>query len=104
MASQALEFGIEVEVHQAILEVDSTVIVKALGEDGVSLASFDPLIQDAKFFSSSFSSLLYSHVKKDGNKLAYNLTRHSFNVTDYILCGWRMFVACSTIVLFCFSG
>ena len=31
------------------------VIMKALGEDGVSLASFDPLIQDAKFFSSSFS-------------------------------------------------
>ena len=31
------------------------VIMKALGEDGVSLASFDPLFQDAKFFSSSFS-------------------------------------------------
>ena len=57
--------------------------MKALGEDGRALASFDPLIQDSKFFSRFFSQILYSHVRSDANKLVHGLVRYSFNITNY---------------------
>lgn len=31
-----------------------------------------------------FTKLLYSHVRREGNKLAHNLVRHSLNVTYYV--------------------
>ena len=57
--------------------------MKALGEDGRALASFDPLILDSKFFSRFFSQILYSHVRSDANKLVHGLVRYSFNITNY---------------------
>lgn len=72
-ASQALEFGADIGIDKAILEGDSTVIEKALEEDGLSLTSFDSLIQDAKVFLRSFNQLLYSYTRRDGNKLAHSL-------------------------------
>ena len=79
---RALEFGIEVGIDKAILEGDSLVIMKALEVDGISVPSFNPLIHDAKVLSRSFNELLYSHAKRDGNKLAYCLVRYSVNVSD----------------------
>ena len=61
------------------------VIMKALEVDGISLPSFNPLIQGAKVFSRSFNQLLYSHAMRDGIKLAYCLSRYSLNVSDCIV-------------------
>ena len=36
-------------------------------------------------FCISFTKLLYSHNKRDGNKLAYSLAQHSINVDDYVV-------------------
>ena len=83
VASGALEFGLEIEIAQAILEGDLMVIMNALEDDELSLASFSLLIQDAKVFSRSITQLLYSHIMREGNNLAHSLVRHSINVLNY---------------------
>ena len=58
--------------------------------EGVSLASVD-LIKDVVHLSTSFSKLLYSYTRRDGNRLAHSLARHAINVdggcfTTFFLC------------------
>ena len=60
--------------------------IKALAREVVSLVPFDHLIQDARFFAICFSQLLYSHTRRECNKVTYNLTRFFKNITDFIVC------------------
>ena len=83
-ACHALKFGLKVGINEAVLEGDCLAIIQALKDGGSSVASVKPLILDALGFSCSFTKLLYSHTKKDGNKLSHNLVRHSINVNDYV--------------------
>ena len=53
-----------------------------VGGDTINLV--EPLIQDAIVFSSLYTKLLYTHCKRDGNKLAHSLARYSINVFDYV--------------------
>ena len=69
-AAWALELGLEICLDPVIVEGESNVIMKALATETRSLASFDVLIQDAKIFSNCYSKLLYSHTKRDSNKVA----------------------------------
>lgn len=57
--------------------------VKAQQDESSSLASHSLLIEEAKFYSRSFLKLLYSHTRREGNKLAHSLARHTINVTHY---------------------
>ena len=57
-------------------------LMKALTCAEVSLASNGPLNEDVKFSSTCFSQLLYSHVRREGNKVVHSLTRHVINVFD----------------------
>ena len=81
----ALEFGLEVGINEAILEGDCLAIRQALKDGGSSMASVKPLILDALWFFCSFTKLLYSHTKRNGNRLAHGLARHSINVNDYVV-------------------
>ena len=53
-----------------------------VGGDTINLV--EPLIQDAIVFSSLYTKLLYTHCRRDGNKLAHSLARYSINVSDYV--------------------
>ena len=81
----ALEFGQEVGIQEAVFEGDCLAIIQALKDGGSSMALVKPLILDTLGFSSSFRKLVYSHTKRDGNKLAHSLSRHSINVNGYIV-------------------
>ena len=83
-AARALEFGQELSLTEAILEGDSELIMNSLKAGGETIASMEPLIQDAIIFSSLYTKFLYSHYKRDGNKLAHNLVRYSIHVPDYV--------------------
>ena len=48
------------------------------------MASVGPLIQDATIFSASYTKLLYSHCRRDDNKLAHNLARFLIHVPNYL--------------------
>ena len=57
----------------AIMEGDSEVIVKALRNKDNGLLSFAPLINDVSLFSGLYLELPYSHIRRDGNKVAHGL-------------------------------
>ncbi|XP_050241180.1 uncharacterized protein LOC126690092 [Quercus robur] len=74
-ACRAVEFGSEIGVDCAIVEGDLEVIVKALRNNDNGLTPFAPLINDVSLFLGLFSELSYSHIKRDGNKVAHSLAR-----------------------------
>ena len=74
-ACRAVEFGSEIGVDCAIVEGDSEVLVKALRNTDNGLTPIAPLINDVSLFSSLYSELSYSHIKRDGNKVAHSLAR-----------------------------
>ena len=84
-AHRALVFGQEVGISEAVLEGDCQAVMQALKEEGSNLASMKPFILDALSQSGSFTKLLYSHTKREGNKLAHSLARHAINVNDYVV-------------------
>ena len=74
-ACRAVEFSSEIGVDCAIVEGDSEVIVKALRNNDNRLTPFAPLMNDVSLFSGLFSELSYSHIRRDGNKVAHSLAR-----------------------------
>ena len=84
-ATQALEFGLEIGIIEAVLEGDSELIINSLKVGGQSIASVEPLLQDAIVFSNCYSKLLYSHCRREGNRLAHSLVRYSINVFNYVV-------------------
>ncbi|XP_030924605.1 uncharacterized protein LOC115951568 [Quercus lobata] len=81
-ACRAVEFGNELGVGCAIVEGDSVVIVKALRNKDNGLTSFAHLINDVSLFSSLFSELSYSHIRRNGNKVAHSLARLALITPD----------------------
>ena len=82
--ARALEFGLEIGSSEAILEGDSELIMNSLKAGGGTIALVQPLIQDAIIFSNAYTKLLYSHCRRDDNKLAHSLARYSINVSNYV--------------------
>lgn len=76
-----VKFAFELGVASTILEGDSQVLMGALVKEGVPLSSCGPLIANVK--ARSFLQLYYSHVKKEGNKVAHNLSKHSLHFSDF---------------------
>ena len=68
-----------------MLEGNSEMVMIALKEGENSLALIAPFIKDALLSSSPYDKLLYSHTRRDGNKFAHSLAKHSINVSNYIV-------------------
>ena len=94
-ACRAVEFGSEIGVDCAIVEGDSEVIVKALRNTDNGLTPFALLINDVSLFSSLFSELSYSHIKRDGNKVAHSLARLALITPGCTV--WMEDVPCRTL-------
>ena len=84
-AIRALQFGMEVGLTSVIVEGDCEMVVQALTEVDIGLSVYEQLAKDANLFSSFFSKLLYSHTKRDDNKVAHNLARLSINFPGCIV-------------------
>ena len=82
-ASSALEFVAELGFKQVILETDSQVLSNALRHNSPYLSPLGLLIDDIKCNASFFNQLLYSHVKREGNKVAHSLARYSICIFDF---------------------
>lgn len=72
---RAVEFDSEIGIGSAIVEGDSEIIVKALRNRDNGLISYGPLINDVSLFLGLFSEFSYSHIRRDGNKVAYSLAK-----------------------------
>ena len=82
-AIQALEFGLEVGIDQAIVEGDLEIVVKALASKDSGLASFELLVKAANVCATSYSKLTYSHTRREGNKVAHSLARLAVSISNY---------------------
>ncbi|KAL0007214.1 hypothetical protein SO802_008716 [Lithocarpus litseifolius] len=81
--SLSLLFYYELGLNSVILEGDCEILMKSLMEDSLSLASSGLLIQDVKAIAESFQCIRFSHVRREGNKVAHNLARHARHVTGF---------------------
>ena len=88
-ASTALSFASQLGFHWAILESDSLTLATALRNNSTFLSPNGLLMEDIKFHASFFIQLLYSHVKREGNKVAHKLARHALCISDFSIfwCG-----------------
>ena len=68
---RALKFSLEIGISSAILEGDMEIVLNAIS----SVASFDLLIQDTKIVGEYFYSVIFSHIRKNGNSVVYNFAR-----------------------------
>ena len=75
-AVKALRFAGDIGLESFILEGDSKITIDALAGDNMEHAEFGNLIEEAKWLSSQFSDVSYSHVKRQGNFAAHNSVRH----------------------------
>ena len=82
-ASTALQFASQLGFHRAILESDSLTLTMALRNNSTFLSPDGLLMKDIKFHASSFLQLRYSHVKREGNKVAHKLARHAICISDF---------------------
>ena len=82
-AARALVFAREIGVDNIILEGDSSTVIKALQGEDRSLSACGLLIEDVKLLSRSFSKWLYSHIRRESNKLAYCLARFLVSISDF---------------------
>ena len=84
-ASKALQFVAELGFNRVILEGDCQVLIKALKEDGIFLCTDSLFIEDAPFYARLFNELRYSHVKREGNKVAHSLTQYILGILDSVV-------------------
>ena len=74
-ACRVVELGSELGLDFTIVEGNSEVVVKALRCKDNGLTPFAHLINDVSLFSGLFLELSYSHIRRDGNKVAHSLAR-----------------------------
>ena len=82
-ASTALSFATQVGFHSGILEFNSMVLATALIKNSTYLSMDGLSMDDIRFNARFFNQLLYSHVKREGNKVVHKLARHPFCISDF---------------------
>ena len=82
-ALKAVSFALELGFQSAILERDSLGLIKALKAVKCCLSPTGLLIEDMKRVANSYVRLLYSHVKKNGNRVAHNLAKNALHILDF---------------------
>lgn len=83
VASTSLTFTAQVGIHSGILVSDLLVLATTLINKSTYLSTNGLLMEDIRFSASFFNQLLYSHVKKESNKVAHKLVRHAPYISDF---------------------
>lgn len=82
VAVRAISFALDLGFSSIILEEDLETIIIALQNNEESFASYGHLLSSAKSSIDAFSGISYSHIRRLGNSIAYNLARHSRHVSS----------------------
>ena len=67
---RAVTFALEVGIQDVTFEGDSQIVIRAINSGGASEAPYDNLIEDILVYVSSFSSVVFKHVKRPCNRVA----------------------------------
>ena len=60
-------------------------VTQALETEDVSLAAYGLLIRDACTLARNFSEVSYSHIKREGNKVAHGLAKLAANLANCVI-------------------
>ena len=82
-ALKAVTFARELGFQRATLEGDSLGQIKALKSTECSLSPIGLLVDDMKRVANSFERLLYSHVKRNDNRIAHSLAKNALRIPDF---------------------
>ena len=82
--ARAMAFAMEIGCPPFIHEGDSVTVIKTLNSEEESLFPFGHILTAAKKMTESIS-FSFSHVRKVGNFVAYNLAKHARYVSDYLV-------------------
>ena len=80
-AIRALNFALEVGFSSIILKGDFERVINSWRSEETSFSSFGHLLEE-KVLAESFAGFIVSHVKRQGNSVAYNLARYAIHVTN----------------------
>ena len=84
-ASRALKFATELGFNKVVLEGDCEVLMKALKGGDQFLSTVGLVMDDIRYDANLFYQLCYSHVRREGNKVAHSLIRHTLEITDFVV-------------------
>ena len=84
-AIKSLEFMVELGSNRVVVEGDLSIVMNGLKMKESSLSSYGLLISDACVSKNLFSKLSYSHVKREGNKVAHYLVKLVVNYPDIVI-------------------
>ena len=82
-ALKAVTLACDLGFRKAILEGDSLSLIKALKSTEDSLSPIGLLVDDVKRVASSFERLVYSHVKRNGNRVAHSLVKNALCIPNF---------------------
>ena len=58
-------------------------LIQALKVEDHNLSPLGLLVEDVKLFAKKFVRLSYSYIKRSGNSVAHNLTKHAIRILDF---------------------
>ena len=79
-----LLFAKYISIHDFIIEGDSLIIHHAMCDMSTPPSSVAAVIQGMKNMCKDFRGVMFSHVKRKGNKSAHLLAKHASGVDDFI--------------------
>ena len=84
-ASRALKFAADLGFNKVVLKGDCEVLMKALKGGDQFLSTVGLVMDDIQYDANLFYQLRYSHVRREGNKVAHSLARHALEITDFVI-------------------
>ncbi len=81
-AREAIQFAVEVGISEAEVEGDSLTICTALMRQDSGYTTFGAVLEEACLLASMFHRCSFSHVKREGNRVAHMLARQALDLQD----------------------
>ncbi|KAL2903134.1 Transketolase [Bienertia sinuspersici] len=81
-ARKALSIAMEAGLRKVILETDNLTLFQCLAKKRVECSAFGVIVKDILRLAKNCNYIAFSHVKREGNKVAHNLAKMSGNFED----------------------
>ena len=82
-ARRAIQFVLELGIHNFVFKGDSEIVVTALNKSSASPPPIGHLVKDIQSIASLFVSHSFSHIRKQGNAIAHALAKRAKRARFY---------------------